>query len=36
LYRLNSRIGNPSMQVIQEENQIDDEQEEQTQQGKIK
>ncbi len=36
LYRLNSRIGNPSMQAIQEENQIDDEQEEQTQQGKIK
>ncbi len=35
-YRLNSRIGNPSMQAIQEENPNDEEQEEQTQQGKIR
>ena len=30
LCRLNSRIGNPSMQAIQEENQPDDEQQQQT------
>ncbi len=38
LYRLNSRIGNPAMQVIQEETQTDDEQQgqEAVQQGKIR
>lgn len=36
VYRLNSRIGNPSMQAIQEENQVEDEHEQeiQTQRGK--
>ncbi len=36
LYRINSRIGNSSMQAIQEENQVDDGKEEQTQSGKIR
>ena len=35
LYRLNSRVGNSSMQAIQEENQADDEQEDRPARGEI-